>query len=122
MDSLTQSDMNRVCITDIKAMQLQGASETLVNVETDSGLYGIGEAGASGPVVRANIQILKPLLIGADPLAIDRLFNTKISQMHISRAHIPTVSGIDIAQYEFGPGGNPENVYTIFQTWEEVSM
>jgi len=100
MDSLTQSDINRVCITDIKAMQIQGAGQTLVKVETDSGLYGIGEAGASGPVVRANIQVLKPLLIGADPLAIDRLFNTMISQMHTYRAHIPTVSGIDIALWD----------------------
>lgn len=25
-----------------------------------------------------------------------------------------------IAQCEFGPGGNPENVYTVFQTWEDL--
>ena len=100
MDLLSQSDMNKVRITNIKAMQIQWAGQTLVKVETDSGLYGIGEAGAAGPVVRANIQVLKPLLIGADPLAIDRLFNTMVSQMHTYRAHIPTVSGIDIALWD----------------------
>ncbi len=25
-----------------------------------------------------------------------------------------------IAQCEFGPGGNPENVYTVFETWENL--
>ncbi len=100
MDSLTQTETNRIRITDIKAMQIQYAGQTLVKVETDSGLFGIGEAGATGPVVRANIQVLKPLLIGADPLAIDRLFHTMVSQMHTYRAHIPTVSGIDIALWD----------------------
>jgi uroporphyrinogen decarboxylase len=26
-----------------------------------------------------------------------------------------------IAQCEFGPGGNPDNVYTVFKTWEDLS-
>jgi hypothetical protein len=25
-----------------------------------------------------------------------------------------------IAQCEFGPGGNPDNVYTVFETWEKM--
>ena len=25
-----------------------------------------------------------------------------------------------IAQYEFGPGGNPDNVYTVFKAWNEI--
>ena len=27
-----------------------------------------------------------------------------------------------IAQCEFGPGGNPENVWTVFQTWDEFTL
>jgi L-alanine-DL-glutamate epimerase-like enolase superfamily enzyme len=100
IESLSQSETNRVHITDIKAMQIHYAGQTLVKVETDSGLFGIGEAGATGPVVRAHLQVLKPLLIGADPLAIEKLFHTMTSQMHTYRAHIPTVSGIDIALWD----------------------
>ena len=56
------------------------AGQPLVKVETDTGLEGYGEAEASGPVVR--------------------LYDTMASSQHTYRAHIPTVSGVDIALWD----------------------
>ena len=54
LDALSESEKNRVRITGVKAMQLKDqAGQSLVKVETDAGIYGVGEAGASGPMVRA---------------------------------------------------------------------
>jgi L-alanine-DL-glutamate epimerase-like enolase superfamily enzyme len=98
--ALPESDKNRIKIVALKAMEIQGAGQTLVKVETDAGIFGIGEAGAPGPVVRGQLRVLERLLLGEDPLAIDRLFNTMVSQMHTYRAHLPTVSGVDIALWD----------------------
>ena len=80
-------------ITDIRAIPLSYRCEKaymsavgvqtarnalLVEVEADNGLIGIGEAGsAGGPLVSAQVvveQELKPLLLGEDPLLIERLW------------------------------------------------
>ena len=49
----------------------------LVEVETDNGLVGIGEAGsAGGPLVSTQVVVeheLKPLLLGEDPLRLEYL-------------------------------------------------
>jgi L-alanine-DL-glutamate epimerase-like enolase superfamily enzyme len=101
LDILSESEKNRVRITGVKAMQLKNqAGQSLVKVETDAGIYGIGEAGASGPMVRANLRNLEPILIGSDPLEIDKLYTRMVSQMHTYRSHIPTVSGVDIALWD----------------------
>lgn len=101
LDVLSQSERNRVQITGVKAMQLQHQmGQSLVKVETDAGIYGLGEAGAAGSTARAHLRQLEPLLIGEDPLGIDRLFTLMVSQMHTYRSHIPTVSGIDIALWD----------------------
>ena len=43
LSNLADSDRNRIRITDIKAMQLEGiGSQSLVKVETDAGVYGSG--------------------------------------------------------------------------------
>jgi len=50
----------------------------LVEVETDTGLVGLGEAGsAGGPLASTQVvveQELKPLLLGEDPLLIEYLW------------------------------------------------
>ncbi len=94
------SEHHRVKITALKAMELQGAGQTLVRVDTDAGISGIGEAGAPVPVVRGNLKVMEKLLLGEDPLAIDRLYTTMTSQMHTYRAHGPTVAGVDIALWD----------------------
>ncbi len=101
LDVLSESEKNRVRITGVKAMQLKNqAGQSLVKIETDAGIYGVGEAGASGPMVRAHLSHLQHLLIGEDPLEIEKLYTRMVSQQHTYRAHIPTVSGVDIALWD----------------------
>ena len=108
LDVLSESEKSRVRITAIKAMQLKNtAGQSLVRVETDAGIHGIGEAGASGPMVRAQIRHMEHYLIGEDPLEIQKLFDRMSNLMHTYRAHIPTISGIDIDR---------EKCATIFKT------
>ena len=101
LDALSESEKNRVRITGVKAMQLKDqGGQSLVKVETDAGIYGIGEAGASGPMVRAHLRQLDRLIIGEDPLEIEKLYTRMVSQMHTYRSHIPTISGVDIALWD----------------------
>ena len=76
------------------------AGNCLIRVDTDSGLTGYGEAGATGPIARARIETIKPLLLGKDPLEIEVHFQQMSSMMYNYMAHIPTVSGIDIALWD----------------------
>ncbi|MCZ6676613.1 MAG: mandelate racemase/muconate lactonizing enzyme family protein [Candidatus Poribacteria bacterium] len=101
LEVLSDSEKNRVRITGVKAMQLQNqAGQSLVKVETDAGIDGIGEAGASGPMARAHLSHLEHLLIGQDALEIDKLYTRMVNQQHTYRANIPTVSGVDIALWD----------------------
>jgi L-alanine-DL-glutamate epimerase-like enolase superfamily enzyme len=91
----------KVKITAVKAMQLKTASnQCLIKIETDAGIVGYGEAGASGAMARAYIHHMRHILIGADALEIDRLFNAMCALTHPYMAHIPTISGIDIALWD----------------------
>lgn len=94
-------------------MQIQNvAGNCLVKVDTDAGLSGYGEAGASGPMARSRMEQIKRLLVGQDPLAIERHFHNMITLMHPYMAHIPTVSGVDIALWDLAGKitGQPVNV------------
>ncbi|HEY6414022.1 MAG TPA: mandelate racemase/muconate lactonizing enzyme family protein [Edaphobacter sp.] len=98
---LAQAEAKRVKITDVRAMALNNiAGNCLIRIDTDSGLTGYGEAGATGPIARARIETMKPLLIGKDPLEIEVHFQQMSSMMYNYMAHIPTVSGIDIALWD----------------------
>ncbi len=47
---------------------------TVVEVEADNGLIGLGEMGGGGESAENNICALKPYLIGHDPLQLEQLF------------------------------------------------
>ena len=92
---------NKVKITAVKAMALDHmAGNCLIRVDTDAGISGIGEAGATGPIARARIESMKPLLLGKDPLDLGVHWEKMTSLMYNYVAHIPTVSGIDIALWD----------------------
>jgi galactonate dehydratase len=96
-------EQGRMKITAVKVLGLEravGTGNCLVRVETDAGLYGIGEAGSTPAMARARIQTMEPLLIGKDPLAIEKLFFEMTSLMHTYIAHVPTISGIDMALWD----------------------
>jgi len=98
---MAASNLNRVKITDVRALAIRNiAGNCLIRIDTDSGLTGYGEAGATGPMARARIETMKNLLIGKDPLAIEVHFHNLTTLMHTYMAHIPTISGIDIALWD----------------------
>ena len=87
-DTLAAPWRRKVKITDIKVMALQGGrTYNLVKVETDAGVYGIGEAyGSPGVGVKEGIFDLKNWLVGKDPLDIEALYT------HMGRG-TPNLSG-----------------------------
>ena len=101
-DERAESERGRVRITGVTAMQLKYATgQSLVRVDTDCGLYGIGEAGLRGSMCRANLEWLAgKVLLGADPLNIDKLYHRMMGLQHTYQAHVPTVSGVDIALWD----------------------
>ncbi|MGE0800345.1 MAG: mandelate racemase/muconate lactonizing enzyme family protein [Lautropia sp.] len=83
-------------------------SATLIEIVTDSGLVGWGEAFAQGlepPEIAAKtVEVaLKPLLIGADPTAVEVLWHT---MYHATRDYgrkgsvIAAISGVDLALWD----------------------
>ncbi|MGH7031511.1 MAG: hypothetical protein ACREEZ_13925, partial [Stellaceae bacterium] len=76
----------------------------LVEVETDGGVTGIGEAGVGGGSARHVIeQQLRPMLIGEDPLLIEGLWQKMFARTRqFGRRGIVmnAISGIDIALWD----------------------
>ena len=101
--ALAAAEKGKTKIRDIKVMMLQGPrTYTLVKVESDAGLYGIGEAyGSPGVGVKEGILALKPELIGKDPLGIDALM-TGLGWRTDGSAHmlIRAASGIEMALWD----------------------
>src|SRR5215470_6667299 len=99
--ALAAPHQGKVKITAVKAMALKNiAGNCLIRIDTDAGLTGYGEAGATGPMARARIETMKGLLIGKDPLTIEVHYHNMSTLIHTYLAHIPTVSGIDIALWD----------------------
>jgi L-alanine-DL-glutamate epimerase-like enolase superfamily enzyme len=84
-------------------MQAQRGS-LLVEIETDGRLIGIGEAGVGGGATAAVIERqLRPMLIGEDPLLIERLWQKMFARTRqYGRRGIVmnAISGIDIALWD----------------------
>ena len=76
----------------------------LVEIETDSGITGIGEAGLGGGATATVIEKdLKPLLIGEDPLMIEGLWQkmfVRTRQYGRRGVVMHGISGIDIALWD----------------------
>ncbi|MBA3233213.1 MAG: mandelate racemase/muconate lactonizing enzyme family protein [Propionibacteriales bacterium] len=105
-------------ITDIRAAGLRGATSkggwarelraedvvhTLVAVHTDEGLTGIGSVFSSENLVRAALDVLKPICVGANPLEPDKVSQTlHQNTFWLGRGGAVThaISGIDIALWD----------------------
>ena len=76
----------------------------LVEVETDGGIVGIGEAGPGGGATAAVIdKVLAPLVIGEDPLLIEGLWQkmfARTRQFGRRGLVMQAISGIDIALWD----------------------
>jgi L-alanine-DL-glutamate epimerase-like enolase superfamily enzyme len=73
----------------------------LVKIETDEGVTGIGR-GSTGGVGKATIERLKPLLIGEDPIDVERLWHKMWVPKLIGRRGLTTraISAIDIGLWD----------------------
>jgi D-galactarolactone cycloisomerase len=112
-----------VKITDVKTIRLRATipaegqvlsrsgvrntrSTTLVQVETDDGVSGIGSCSGNGELIEIIIEkVLKPLLVGMDPTAIEDIWD----RAYIRGGHkefgtrgigIVALSGVDIALWD----------------------
>jgi L-alanine-DL-glutamate epimerase-like enolase superfamily enzyme len=101
-ERLIAAQRRKVKITGVKVMIVRGTWDwNLVKIETDSGLYGIGEAYWGPGVKDVILKIMKPLLVGEDPMNVDRLY-TKVLMRNagagaIGGVTVTAASGIEIA-------------------------
>ena len=94
----------RVTITDIKVYQLKGHGiQSIIRVQTDAGIEGIGEAGLPAVVVQGYLDFMREWLIGQNALEINKCYAdmTRMrAQWHAHWTQNPTVSGIDMALWD----------------------
>ena len=113
LDRLTAADRGKVKITDIKTKPVSRLGHTLIRIDTDAGVSGFGESGVNGDMARAWLGRYKPLLVGQDPLAIERHFHRISTLMHTYMANIPALSGIDMALWDLAGRLSGHPVYTL---------
>ena len=93
-------------ITDIKPLPVWVGSrnQLVVKVETDEGIYGLGEAGLSGRelAVIGVLHHFREFLIGKDPLQIGRIWQELYRSQYFEggRVLLAAQSAIDIALYD----------------------
>ncbi|MBI1895891.1 MAG: mandelate racemase/muconate lactonizing enzyme family protein [Acidobacteria bacterium] len=102
--ALAAPGKGRTRIRDVKTMVMQGPERnyTFVRVDSDAGMYGIGEGyGSPGVGIKEQVHALKPLLIGKDPLEIDVLY-TGLGRHTDGSAHsfLRGASGIEMALWD----------------------
>src|SRR5947209_764270 len=95
----------KVKITDVKIMIVRGSWDwNLIKIETDSGLYGIGEAYWGWGVKDMVLNKLAPIIIGEDPLNVDKLYTKMLMQSAgagaIGGVTMTGASGIEIALWD----------------------
>ena len=103
-NNLAEKEKNKVHITAIKVFQLkEHGIQSIIKVETDAGIYGIGEAGLPARIVQGYLDFMKDDLIGRDALAIEKnyAYMTRMrAQWHAHWVQNPTISGIDMALWD----------------------
>lgn len=95
----------KVKITDVKVMIVRGTWDwNLIKIETDAGISGIGEAYWGYGIKDFVLRQLKPLLIGEDPLNVDRLYTYMLmrsaGQGAIGGITVTAASGVEIALWD----------------------
>jgi L-alanine-DL-glutamate epimerase-like enolase superfamily enzyme len=100
-----ESELGKVKITDIKttAIKIKKWKNHLIKVETDSGLYGLGEAYPKAEIVD-DIKAIKGKIIGEDPLLVETLYQ-KLTDSYVSRGSrtgtlAGAISGIESALWD----------------------
>jgi D-galactarolactone cycloisomerase len=123
-------------ITDVKTIRLRASlspdrrlwsrsglrtsrSALLVRIETDEGVAGLGSCSANGAAVEVIIdKVLKPLLIGADPLKIEEIwerlyFGAVVKEFGSRGIGVVALSGVDIALWDILGKARAQPVYEL---------
>lgn len=91
-------------ITDITVFPVWGGRRNFlfVVVDTDEGIYGVGEAGIVNPAVAAAVEHFKPVLIGEDPVRIEHIWQVLYRGGFFPAQRIlgSAISAIDIALWD----------------------
>lgn len=93
-------------ITNVESYPMWGGSRNFlcVVIDTDEGLYGVGEAGITGRelAVMGAIEHFKPLLIGQDPMRTEHIWQllTRGGFFPAQRILMAAISAIDIALWD----------------------
>lgn len=95
----------KVRITDVKCMIVRGTWDwNLIKVETDAGIHGIGEAYWGWGVKDLVLNKLRPIVIGEDPLNVDKLYTKMLMESAgagaIAGVTVTAASGIEIALWD----------------------
>jgi L-alanine-DL-glutamate epimerase-like enolase superfamily enzyme len=81
-----------------------GQISVLVEMHTDEGVIGLGEAAAypSADIVLAVFRSLEPLVVGEDPMAIERLIHRidLVGTWHHVKANSPAIAAVEMACWD----------------------
>jgi L-alanine-DL-glutamate epimerase-like enolase superfamily enzyme len=112
--ALAAPHVQKVKITGIKTLGLANVNDgCLIRIDTDAGLIGYGESGVTAKMARARIEDFQGVLLGQDPLAIERHFHLMADHQHPFMGNIPTISGIDIALWDLAGKILEEPLYRL---------
>ncbi|RBM19142.1 mandelate racemase [Prauserella sp. PE36] len=82
----------------------RGQVSVLVEVETDEGVTGLGEAAAypSADIVLAVLRGIEPLVLGEDPFAVERLVRRieLVGTWHHVKATSPAIAAVEMACWD----------------------
>lgn len=105
-EAMAAPERKKVKITDIKMMlgKTNVNPTNWIKIETDSGLYGTGEAYWGRGVKDLVLGYFRELLIGEDPLDVDRHYHTMLRKWAgaggIGGATVTAASGVEIALWD----------------------
>src|SRR3954452_16062206 len=96
---------HKIKITDVKCMIVRGTWDwNLVKIETDAGIYGVGEAYWGWGVKDLIVNKMKGIIVGENPLNVDKLYTKMLMESAgagaIGGATITAASGIEIALWD----------------------
>ena len=104
-NAMAAAERGKVKVTDIKVMLVRGLFDwPMVKIETDAGVTGFGESYWGRGVKDIMLGSLRTLIIGEDPLDIDRLYTKMITRTggtgSTAGATVSAISGIEIALWD----------------------
>jgi len=104
-ERLARAFQKSVKITDVKCMIVRGTWDwNLIKIETDAGVYGIGEAYWGWGVKDLVVNKMKGIVVGESPFNVDKLYTKMLMQSAgagaIGGATVSAASGVEIALWD----------------------